>query len=442
MNQTEACQFIDQRDIDTIILGLPDLEGRFLGKRVAARHFLENAAGIGVESCSYLLASDIDLEKFPNNRLMGWESGFEDMRMLPDYDGMRSVPWLERTVFLPVDVYESSGRRVDLAPRQVLRRQIERLNEHGLFANVSTELEFLVFENSFREAWENGYREMRPMPPYNSDYILFDGGGVEGLIGRIRREMMDAGLYVESSKGEVNAGQHEVNLRYDEALKTADDHLFYKEGAKEIARQEDRAITFMAKFDSGAGNSCHIHLSLVDAQGSNAFVQDRRLFDQFIAGQLACLEEFTLLYAPHVNSYKRFVDQSFAPTKVSWGYDNRTCAIRVLGEGAGLRLEHRLPGGDVQPHLAIAGIIAAGLRGLEDELELDSPTVGNAYDSDLPQVPSNMYEACERFSKSDAAQNAFGEDVVAHLVAHGTAELAASQRNVSEWERTQGFERR
>jgi glutamine synthetase len=328
------------------------------------------------------------------------------------------------------------------SPRQILRRQLARLAERGMIANAGTELEFIVFNDTYEEAWKQAYRDLEPANLYNIDYSLLGSARVEPLIRRIRNEMAAAGMTVENSKGECNLGQHEINFRYSEALAAADDHVIYKNGAKEIAAQEEMAITFMAKFNQAEGNSCHIHCSLANADGSgNAFAADRQLFERFIAGQLACMEELTLLYAPHVNSYKRFAPGSFAPTAVAWGNDNRTCSMRVVGHGEGVRVENRLPGADVNPYLALAAMIAAGLHGVDAEMPLEGPLDGNAYTADKPHVPTNMYAARDLFAESAVARDAFGQEVIDHYLNRARVELEALESTVTDWERFRGFER-
>ena len=316
-----------------------------------------------------------------------------------------------------------------------------RLAERGLEAFAGTELEFIVFRDTYEQAFAKGYRDLAPANQYNVDYSLLGTSRVEPLIGRIRREMGAAGLEVESSKGECNDGQHEINFHYGPALRIADEHAIYKTGAKEIAAQEGMAITFMAKYDAREGSSCHIHLSLRRTDGSALFATDGAAFDRFVAGQLACLRELTLLYAPNVNSYKRFASASFAPTAVAWGHDNRTCAVRVVGHGDALRLELRVPGADVNPYLALAAMIAAGLHGMDSELALEPAVEGNAYVADKPRVPGTLTEARDLFAGSAVARGAFGEDVVEHYVNNARVELAAFESFVTDWERTRGFER-
>jgi glutamine synthetase len=345
------------------------------------------------------------------------------------------VPWHEGTALVIADLAWSDGKPVVASPRQILRRQIERLAERGLEAFAGTELEFMIFRNTYEEAWNLAYRDLEPANYYNVDYSMIGTARVEPLVRRIRNSMAGAGMKVENAKGECNFGQHEINFLYGPVLQTADHHSIYKTGAKEIAHQEGMAITYMAKFDEREGNSCHIHLSVRDKDGS------ARFDDSFLAGQLACMPELTLFYGPNVNSYKRFVEGSFAPTAVAWGHDNRTCSLRVVGHGASKRLELRLPGADVNPYLALSAIIAAGLHGMDNELELEPPYEGNAYTSDKPRVPATLRDARDLFGASEVAREAFGQEVVDHYLNYAKVELDAFEAAVTDWERFRGFER-
>jgi glutamine synthetase len=327
------------------------------------------------------------------------------------------------------------------SPRLILRKQLARLAERGWKAFAGTELEFIVFNDTYEEASAKGYRDLVPANLYNVDYSILGTARIEPLLRRIRNEMMAAEMRVENSKGECNFGQHEINFHYDQALATADDHVIYKTGAKEIASQEGYAITYMAKYNEREGNSCHIHCSLQHEGGGNVFADDEGTFDQFLAGQLACLREMTLFFAPQINSYKRFAAGSFAPTAVAWGNDNRTCSLRVVGHGQSKRLENRLPGADVNPYLALAAMIAAGLHGIENELTLEPAFEGNAYESDMPRVPHTMYDARGLFGSSAVAKEAFGEEVVDHYLNRARIELEAHEAAVTDWDRVRGFER-
>jgi glutamine synthetase len=442
MTLEELEQAVADGSVDTVLLAIADMEGRLQGKRLTASHFLADVAEHGAEGCNYLLAVDVDMNTVDGYAMSSWSRGYGDFAMVPDLSTLRPVPWHEGTVMVLADLAWHGGAPVVASPRQILRRQLDRLAERGWRALAGTELEFILFRDTYEDAWRRGYRDLTPANLYNVDYSLLGTARVEPLIRRIRNAMAGAGLTVENSKGECNLGQHEINFRYDEALATADDHVIYKNGAKEIAAQEGWAITYMAKWDEREGNSCHIHLSLADAgTGDSVFAADRPTFDRFVAGQLACMRELTLMFAPQVNSYKRFVDGSFAPTAVAWGEDNRTCSLRVVGHGTGLRVENRLPGADVNPYLALAAMIAAGLHGIDEDLELEPAFVGNAYESDKPRVPQTLYAARDLFASSALARDAFGEEVVEHYLNRAAVELTAFEAAVTDWERFRGFER-
>jgi len=441
MTLDELSAEADAGAVDTVLLALTDMQGRLQGKRLTARHFLEAVADHGAEACNYLLAVDVEMNTVAGYAMSSWERGYGDFELRPDLDTLRRVPWQEGTVLLLADVAWGDGAPVVASPRQVLRRQVERLEERGWEAFAATELEFIVFSDSYEDAWDLGYRGLTPANRYNVDYSLLGTARVEPLIRRIRNEMAGAGLRVENSKGECNFGQHEINFLYAPALQAADEHAIYKNGAKEIAAQEGMAITFMAKFNEREGNSCHIHLSLRGQDGSPLFADQPHVFESFLAGQLACLRELTLLLAPNVNSYKRFASESFAPTAVAWGRDNRTCAFRVIGNGLGRRIECRVPGADVNPYMALSALIAAGLHGIDNELELEPALEGNAYASGHPRVPATLRDARDLFAESKVARDAFGEDVSAHYLNAANVELAAFDAAVTDWERVRGFER-
>ncbi|MDX6686752.1 MAG: glutamine synthetase [Baekduia sp.] len=434
---------VDEGRIDTVLLCLTDMQGRLQGKRMDAGFFVDEVVAHGAEACNYLLAVDVEMNTVEGYAMSSWERGYGDFVMSPDLGTLTRVPWLEGTALCLVDLQWEDGSDVVASPRQILRRQLARLAERGWIANAGSELEFLLFEDTYEEAWDKGYVGLTPANRYNVDYSILGTTKVEPLIREIRRAMSGAGLKVEDSKGECNLGQHEINFHYADALTTADQHVIFKNGAKEIAAQAGRSISFMAKFDEREGNSCHLHLSLADAEsGDNAFADDDPLFQSFMAGGLAGLREMTLLLAPNVNSYKRYAAASFAPTAVAWGRDNRTCAFRVVGHGPGKRFECRVPGGDVNPYLALAGLIAAGLNGVEQGLELPPPIEGNAYtQADAERVPTTLREARDLFAGSELARAALGEEVVAHYVNMADVELAAYDAFVTDWERVRGFER-
>jgi len=429
-------------EIDTVLLALTDMQGRLQGKRLTATHFLEAVAEHGAEACNYLLAVDVEMNTVAGYAMSSWEHGYGDFEMTPDLSTLRRIPWHEGTALCLADLHWGDHSPVVASPRQILRRQLDRLAERGMAAFAATELEFIVFRDTYEQAWHKAYRDLEPANLYNVDYSLLGTARVEPLIRRIRNAMAGAGLRVENSKGECNLGQHEINFLYGPALQAADEHAVYKNGAKEIAAQDGMAITFMAKYDEREGSSCHIHLSLRGEDGSPLFVGEPETFDRFLAGQLACLRELTLLHAPNVNSYKRFASESFAPTAVAWGRDNRTCSLRVVGDGGpAKRVELRLPGADVNPYLALSAMIAAGLHGIEEQLELEPPVEGNAYTAGKPRVPGTLREAHDLLASSEVAREAFGQEVVEHYLNNARVELAAYEAAVTDWERFRGFER-
>ncbi|WP_406413149.1 glutamine synthetase family protein [Streptomyces halstedii] len=432
-------------EIDTVVLAFTDMQGRLQGKRFAAPFFLDEVLEHGTEGCAYLLAVDTDMNTVDGFAMSSWSSGYGDFALHADPATLRRIPWHEGTALVTADLAWQDGSPVAAAPRQILRRQLDRLAAHGLTAHVGTELEFIVFRDTYEQAWDRDYRGLTPANQYNIDYSVLGTGRIEPLLRRVRNEMAAAGLTVESAKGECNPGQHEIVFRYDEALVTCDQHAVYKTGAKEIAAQEGMALTFMAKFNEREGNSCHIHLSLRDTGGHPVMADGdgsmSPLMRHFLAGQLAALREFSLLYAPNINSYKRFQPGSFAPTAVAWGHDNRTCALRVVGHGPSLRLENRLPGGDVNPYLAVAGLVAAGLYGVEHGLELPEPCEGNAYTAGYDRIPATLREAAELWESGGIAKEAFGEEVVAHYRTMARVELEAFDAAVTDWELRRSFER-
>ena len=433
--------------IDTVLLAFTDMQGRLQGKRCAARYFLDEVVPHAAEACNYLLAVDVEMNTVDGYAMSNWERGYGDMVLRPDWSTLRQVPWHEATALVLCDAEWADGSPVLASPRQVLRRQLDRLAERGLAADVGTELEFMLFADTYADAWRKGYRSLEPANQYNVDYSMIGTARVEPVLRHIRNGMAGAGMIVESAKGECNLGQHEIAFRYADALTTCDNHAIYKTGAKEIADQAGMALTFMAKFDEREGNSCHVHISLRDVDGGGVFAGDGQhgfapVFEQFIAGQLACLRELCFLFAPNINSYKRYAAGSFAPTAVAWGMDNRTCALRVVGHGPSMRVENRVPGGDMNPYLGVAALIAAGLHGIEQELVLEPELIGNAYTAEgLPRVPSTLREAAELFAASTVAAKAFGSEVVEHYANAAKVELTAFDATVTDWERRRGFER-
>jgi glutamine synthetase len=459
-------ELVQNRDVDTVIVAFTDMQGRLQGKRMHARFFLDDTLDHGTEACNYLLAVDVDMNTVGGYEISSWDQGYGDFVLRPDLDTLRPVAWMPSSVLVQCDLLWLQGDPVRQSPRQILLAQTERAAGFGLMALAGTELEFQVFDTSYEQAWDSGYRGLVPATRYNIDYSILGTSRVEPLLRDIRNTMFAAGMVVESAKGECNLGQHEIAFRYADVVTTADQHSVYKTAAKEIAAKHGKALSFMAKFDHREGNSCHIHLSLRGLDDDAAvFAGDRDgrspLFEHFIAGILTTMREFTLLYAPNINSYQRFKPGSFAPTAVAWGLDNRTCSIRVVGAGKGLRLENRLPGGDVNPYLAIAGMLAGGLYGVDNEIPLETPLRGNAYVADKARVPTTLEEARELFAESGIAKLAFGEDVVAHYTNAADVEIAAFREaghseaggpgaatpgapepvQISEWERFRCFER-
>ncbi len=437
---------VAEDDVDTVLVVFTDMQGRLQGKRFDARHFLGEVVEHATEGCSYLLAVDVDMNTVAGYEMSSWDTGYGDFVMQPDLKTMRAMPWHEKTVVCQADLRWEDGAPVAAAPRQILLEQAARLADRGWTGLAGTELEFIVFENSYEDAWDRGYRGLTPANRYNVDYSILGTSRLEPLLGRIRREMTDAGMWVESVKGECNLGQHEIAFRYDELIPKADEHALFKTGTKEIASQEGCSITFMAKYNEREGNSCHIHVSLRDADGVPLFAGAGKhgmseLFEQFLAGMLACTGDLTLLLAPNINSYKRFADGSFAPTALAWGRDNRTCSFRVVGHGEAIRVECRVPGGDVNPYLAIAALVAGGVHGVDNALVLEPEFVGNAYTSAAPRLPKTMREAADRFAASAIAREAFGQRVVEHYANMAEVEMANFGSSVTDWERYRSFER-
>jgi glutamine synthetase len=431
---------VESGAIDTVVAAFTDMQGRLMGKRSQAEYFLAESVEHGLEGCNYLLALDMEMDPQPGYAMASWERGYGDFHLTPDFATLRRIPWLESTALVLCDVDWEDGSPVVASPRQVLRRQIERARALGFEPMFGSELEFYLLKESYAEAHAKHYRDLTPSVPYILDYHVLATSYDEPFIHRIRRGMQGAGIPVESSKGEAWPGQHEINFRFADALTMADNHTVYKNGAKELAQQEGCSITFMAKPDhTWIGNSCHVHASLW-RDGVNAF-DDDALFGSFLAGWIASAKELALFLAPTINSYKRYAAGSWAPTTLAWGHDNRTCAFRVVGHGASKRVETRVPGGDVNPYLAFAALIAAGLYGIEQGLEAPPPLEGNAYESDAERFPSTLREAIAALESSDAARAAFGDEVVEHYLNYGRIEQRLFDEAVTCWERERLFER-
>jgi glutamine synthetase len=439
---------VGEGEVDTVVLAFTDMQGRLQGKRLSAEFFLDEVAEHYSEGCNYLLAVDVEMNTVDGYAMSSWDRGYGDFVLVPDMTTLRRVPWHPGTAMVIADLTWLDGAPVVASPRQILKAQTQRLAERGWAAFVGTELEFVVYRDSYEQAAAKNYRDLVPANQYNVDYSILGTSRIEPLLRRIRNQMSGAGLYVESAKGECNLGQHEIAFRYAEAVTTCDNHAIYKTGAKEIAAQDSCSITFMAKPNAREGNSCHVHLSLrgTGAGGPPVLAGDgphglSALGEHFLAGQLHAMRELTLFYAPNVNSYKRYVPGSFAPTAVRWGPDNRTCALRLVGHGSSLRPENRVPGGDVNPYLAVAAMIAAGLYGIDHELPLEPAVEGNAYLDTSARVPHTLRDALELWQKSDLARQAFGAEVVEHYANYARVELAAYDAAVTDWELRRCFER-
>jgi glutamine synthetase len=437
-------QRIEDGEIDTVVLAFTDMQGRLQGKRLHGQYFLDVVVENGTEGCNYLLAVDVDMNTVDGYAISSWERGYGDMEFVPDWDTIRLLPHLPASALVQCDLVWLDHAPVVQSPRTILKAQLDAFAERGQVALAGTELEFIAFDTTYEDAHRLRYRDLTPVNQYNVDYSILGTTRAEPLLRDIRNTMYAAGLDVEGAKGECNFGQHEIGFLYADALVTADNHSVYKTVAKEIAAQRGQSLTFMAKYNEREGSSCHIHLSLRGENGDVVFWEDGRrspLYDSFVAGILATMSEFTLLYAPNINSYKRFADGSFAPTAVAWGEDNRTCAVRLVGHGPSARMENRVPGGDVNPYLALAAMLAGGRHGIDEGLELEAELKGNAYHSDKPHVPHTLREARDLWTSSAIARAAFGDEVVDHYTNMADVELKAFDAAVTDWELTRSFER-
>jgi glutamine synthetase len=443
---------IQSGDVDTVVVAFPDLQGRPVGKRVTGTFFLEHVLHHGIEVCDYVVACDVDMDPLPGYRFANWDTGYGDLNAVVDPQTVRPLPWVPGSVLVLCDLVTMDGSPVEVSPRRVLRRQLERAAAHGLEVKCATELEFYLFRDSFAEAAEKRWHHLVPHTDTIEDYQLLQTSREEYIIGRIRNQMVEAGIPVEFSKGEAGTGQHEINITYAEALEVADRHLVFKNGVKEIASGFGRAATFMAKWSMDtAGSSCHIHASLWDAATGEPLMAAGKddsasglsaIGRQFVAGQLFAARQLAWCFAPYVNSYRRYVPDSWAPTAVVWGEDNRTCGFRAVGTGPGRRVESRIPGADVNPYLALAATIAGGLWGIEHELELEPAFTGNAYQAaGVTRVPSTLAEAIDLLEGSEVAAEAFGPEVHHHLLNTARQEWAAANRVVTDWDLARNFER-
>ncbi|HIF97754.1 MAG TPA: glutamine synthetase [Myxococcales bacterium] len=446
---------IEDGSIETVLTVFPDMYGCLMGKRIVGRFFLDEVASGGMHACDYLLASDIEMDPTPGYAFTSWETGYGDLRALPDFTTLREAAWLDRTAIVICDAFEEERDvPIAVAPRSILKRQLEKATARGIVPHFASELEFFLFKETYAGAREKNYHNLELSQSYNEDYHVLSGGFAEPVIGAIRRLVDASGVPVEFSKGEASAGQHEINLHYAQAVEMADRHVVYKLAAKEIAAQQGASLSFMAKWHTdSAGNSLHVHMSFTDAEGASLFSGDgealagsearpTEVFRHAVGGLLEHSRALSMLFAPNVNSYKRYVEDTFAPTRIAWSYDNRTVGFRVVGHGPSLRVECRIPGGDANPYLVYAGMLAAALDGIQREIDPGPLFEGNGYvATELPRVPHTLAEAVEVFESSDFVREAFGAEVVEHLVLFARAELSEYQRAVTDFERARFFER-
>ncbi len=442
-------RLVEAGEIDTVLVCFPDVQGRLMGKRVTGHFFLDSVAE-ETHACNYLLAVDMEMEPVPGYEAASWELGYGDFVIKPDMNTLRRIPWLDGTALVIGDILDHHHAPVPHAPRNILKKQLARIAERGWTAYMASELEFYLLDESYEAAREKRYHAMKYASWYSEDYHIFQTTKEEGLIRALRNNMDACGIPIETSKGEWGPGQEEINFKYAEALDMADRHSIYKNGAKEIAFLQGKAISFMAKIgDDLAGNSCHLHASLWDTASNTPLFYDKdaehgmsKLFRHYLAGQLALAKEMTYCFAPSINSYKRFQSGSFAPTKAAWSLDNRTAGFRVITGGAGTRVECRIPGADCNPYLAFAASLAAGLHGIDSELELPEAFEGNMYAAKrVPDVPKTLRAALAAFKKSKVLGAAFGAAVVGHYVHAGEWEQLEYDRRVTDWELIRNFER-
>jgi glutamine synthetase len=444
--------FIYNGDVDTVLMVFPDLQGRLVGKRTTGRFFLDNVADHGTENCDYLIACDIDNNPVAGYRFASYEQGYGDMLAMPDWATVRLIPWVDKTAMIICDLFDvDRGQLVEVAPRTVLRRQAEAAEKMGFLPKVASEIEFYLFRETYDQAYEKGYRDLTPHSPWLEDYHVLQTTKDEYVVGAIRRGLEAAGVPVEFSKGEAGRGQHEINLDYTTAVEMADRNSIYKTAAKEIAHAHGRSVSFMAKYDfSDTGSSCHVHSSLWSLDGTQAVFdgghddphQMSATFRHYLAGQIATAREFSLLWAPTINSYKRFQLGSWAPTGIGWGLDNRTLGFRKVGHGTSTRVECRIPGSDANSYFVFAGTLAGGLYGIRHQLELAEPFVGNGYEAaDIERIPWSLVDAIELWERSDVARECFGEDVHHHILTMAKGEWQAYNQTVTDWELRRYWER-
>ena len=446
-------KMIANEEIETILTAFPDIYGRLMGKRITGHFFVEDVLEGAAHACDYLLACDMEMEPVPGYKFTSWQDGYGDFRLIPDLNTLRIASWLEKTALVLCDLYdEQEDKLVNIAPRSILKQQVERAENLGYIAMGGSELELYVFKDTYEEAADKQYLNLKTIGKYIEDYHILQGTREEFLIGAIRRHMDLSGVPVEYSKGEWGPGQQEINLRYTDFLEMADRNAIYKHAAKEIAHQKQCSVTFMAKWDKAfAGSSMHVHASIWDKSGINSLftgkeavgpVHGSQLFRWFLGGWMKYIREIFAFYAPYPSSYKRFVAGSFAPTGIAWSYDNRTAAFRIVGHGPSLRIECRAPGADANPYLAFAATLAAGLAGIEQKIDPPEIYEGDVYAAqDLPQIPKTLNEAIRELEQSKWAKATFGEDVIEHYLHFFKVEQRKFDEVVTNWERARYFER-
>lgn len=438
---------IQRGDIDTVIVVFPDVNGRLVGKRCTGQYFLDEVAAHGTHACNYLLTVDIEMEPQTGFRVANWEQGFGDFEMRPDLETLREVPWQPGAAMVICDFCRPGGMPAPEAPRTVLIRQVIALLQKKFDCAIASELEFFLYNQSYHDAFQKGYRDLTPSSDYRIDYHTMQTARDEGLMRMLRNSMEQAGIPIESSKGEWGRGQHEINFSYGEPVETADRHTIFKQGVREIVAEGGRAVTFMAKPSmTEPGSSCHIHASLWQ-RGRNVFWDAKKqagtkIFRQFLGGLLKYSRELSYCFAPTINSYKRYQSASWAPTKLAWAFDNRTVGFRVVGQGSSFRIENRMPGADANPYLAFAATLAAGMAGLEENLDCGELYTGNAYTDDtLASLPKSLEEAADLLAGSALARKAFGAEVVDFYAHTARLEAKAFANVVTDWERQRYFER-
>lgn len=451
LTRDELETLIRNGHVDTVLMVFPDLQGRLVGKRTTGRFFLQSVADAGTENCDYLIACDMDNNPVPGYRFASYAQGYGDMLAKADWGTVRLIPWVEKTAMIMCDLLDvESHELVEVAPRSILQAQVDAAAAMGFLPMVASEIEFYLFRDTYDEAHDKGYRDLKPHSPWLEDYHILQTTKDEYILGAIRRGLEAAGVPVEFSKGEAGKGQHEINLDYTTAVEMADRNSVYKLAAKEIAHFNGRSVSFMAKYDfNDTGSSCHIHSSLWSMDGDTAVFDDHHgahgmseTFQHYLAGQIATAREFSLLWAPTINSYKRFQLGSWAPTGVGWGIDNRTLGFRKVGHGKGTRVECRIPGSDANSYFAFAGTLAGGLYGIRNELTLGDPFMGNGYEApDIPRIPWSIVDAIRLWEESTIARECFGDEVHHHILTMAKAEWEAFNQTVTDWELRRYWER-